>query len=129
MASRTAIVEVPDGAGARYRAGAPRPARDPHRRPGLEGGTRGEAEVLSSCYRRCLEVADSIGAKSVTFPAISTGIYGYPPKAAARVAIATLTSTPTRVERIRLVCFDQPSRGILTAALADVTGPARLTAG
>jgi acylphosphatase len=96
--------------------------------PVWKGGTRGEAEVLSSCYRRCLEVADGIGAASVSFPAISTGIYGYPPKDAARVAIATLTSTPTQVERIRLVCFDQPSRDILTAALAEVTGTARLTA-
>lgn len=96
--------------------------------PVWKGGTRGEAEVLASCYQRCLEVADSIGAKSVAFPAISTGIYGYPPTDAARVAIATLTSAPTQIEQIRLVCFDEPSRDILAAALAEVTGTARLTA-
>jgi O-acetyl-ADP-ribose deacetylase (regulator of RNase III)/acylphosphatase len=87
--------------------------------PVWKGGNRGEAEVLASCYHRCLEAADSLGVKSIAFPAISTGIYGYPPKEAARVAIATLTSTPTRVERIRLVCFDKPSRDILAAALAE----------
>jgi O-acetyl-ADP-ribose deacetylase (regulator of RNase III) len=96
--------------------------------PVWKGGARGEAEVLASCYRRCLEVADSIGAKSVAFPAISTGIYGYPPTDAARVAIATVTWAPTQVELLRLVCFDKPSRDILTAALAEVTGTARLTA-
>ena len=55
--------------------------------PVWRGGFRGEAEVLASCYRRSLEVADEIGAKSVAFPAISTGIYEYPPDAAARIAV------------------------------------------
>jgi O-acetyl-ADP-ribose deacetylase (regulator of RNase III) len=51
-------------------------------------------------------VADELGARSVAFPAISTGIYGYPAEEAAEVAISTLQSTPTEVELARLVAFD-----------------------
>jgi O-acetyl-ADP-ribose deacetylase (regulator of RNase III) len=70
------------------------------------GGVR-EAERLASCYRRALEVADELDARSIAFPAISTGAYGYPPREAARVAVETLRTTPTRVELARLVAFDQ----------------------
>ena len=63
-------------------------------------------QVLASCYRRCLEVADGLGARSVAFPAISTGVYGYPRAEAAAVAVNTLRSTPTRVELVRMVAFD-----------------------
>ncbi len=71
------------------------------------GGTRREAEVLASCYRRALEVADGLGARSVAFPAISTGVYGYPPELAARVAVTTVAATDTAVELVRLVAFDR----------------------
>jgi O-acetyl-ADP-ribose deacetylase len=70
------------------------------------GGREGEAERLASCYRRCVEIADEIGARSVAFPAISTGAYGFPPRAAAEIAVDTLRSTPTDVERVFLVAFD-----------------------
>jgi O-acetyl-ADP-ribose deacetylase len=70
------------------------------------GGDRGEAGALASCYRRSLEVADELGARSVAFPAISTGVYGYPREDAARIAVDTLRSTPTDVERAVLVAFD-----------------------
>ena len=86
--------------------------------PVWRGGGNGEAELLASCYRRSLEVADELGAASVAFPAISTGIYGYPPAQAARVAVATLASTPTRVREIRLVAFDAAARDLLAAELA-----------
>ncbi|MBO0805198.1 MAG: O-acetyl-ADP-ribose deacetylase [Nocardiopsaceae bacterium] len=94
--------------------------------PVWRGGGDGEPELLASCYRRCLEVADEVGARSVSFPAISTGIYGYPAADAARIAVGTLTSTPTGVERIRLVAFDEATRDLLAAELArDVgSGPA-----
>ena len=75
--------------------------------PRWHGGGRGEAALLASCYRRSLEVADELGAVSIAFPAISTGIYGYPPAEAAEIAVSTLRSTPTRVELVRLVAFDQ----------------------
>jgi O-acetyl-ADP-ribose deacetylase (regulator of RNase III) len=70
------------------------------------GGEEGEPDLLASCYRRCLQVADEVGARSIAFPAISTGAYGYPRELAARVAITTLRSTNTSVELARLVAFD-----------------------
>jgi O-acetyl-ADP-ribose deacetylase (regulator of RNase III) len=87
--------------------------------PVWRGGGNGEAEALASCYRRSLEIADELGATSVAFPAISTGVYGYPPDAAARVAVAAIRSTPTRVRTIRLVAFDQRAATCLRAALTD----------
>lgn len=86
--------------------------------PVWKGGDRGEADVLASCYRRCLEVADELGAGSVAFPAISTGVFGFPADRAARIAVDTLRSTPTSVERIRLMAFDKESYRLLTAAVA-----------
>jgi O-acetyl-ADP-ribose deacetylase len=74
--------------------------------PVWRGGFRGEGEVLASCYRRSLEVADEIGAKSVAFPAISTGAYEYPAEAAARVAVDTVRYAYTEVEKIMLVALD-----------------------
>jgi O-acetyl-ADP-ribose deacetylase len=96
--------------------------------PVWKGGRRDEARVLASCYRRSLEVADELGARSVAFPAISTGIYGYPPEEAARVATATVTTASTRVEVIRLIAFDRPNRDVLASALAAAQAPARLAA-
>ncbi|HTX00693.1 MAG TPA: macro domain-containing protein, partial [Acidimicrobiales bacterium] len=71
------------------------------------GGGHGEAETLASCYRRSLAVADELGARSVAFPAISTGIYGFPKDLAAAIAVATLSSTESDVERVVLVAFDE----------------------
>lgn len=85
--------------------------------PVWKGGGRDEASVLASCYRRSLEVADSLGARSVAFPAISTGIFGYPPDQAARIAVDTVRATSTEVEVIRLVAYDRSAYELLTAAL------------
>ncbi|MGW4127811.1 O-acetyl-ADP-ribose deacetylase [Amycolatopsis japonica] len=85
--------------------------------PVWEGGDQGEAEILASCYRRSVQVADELGACSMAFPAIATGVYGYPADQAARIAVATLRSTRTRVERIRLVAFDQDNYEHLAAVL------------
>jgi O-acetyl-ADP-ribose deacetylase (regulator of RNase III) len=75
--------------------------------PRYRDGRHGEPELLASCYRRALEVADEVGARSVAFPAISTGIYGYPPEEAASIAVETLQSADTGVELVRLVAFDE----------------------
>jgi O-acetyl-ADP-ribose deacetylase (regulator of RNase III) len=74
--------------------------------PVWAGGDKGEPEVLASCYRSSLAVADELGARSVAFPAISTGVYGYPPDRAAEVAMSTLSATDTAVALVRLVAFD-----------------------
>ncbi|MHB1583357.1 MAG: O-acetyl-ADP-ribose deacetylase [Acidimicrobiales bacterium] len=74
--------------------------------PVWQGGDAGEREVLASCYRRSLEVADELGAASIAFPAIATGIYGFPPDLAATIAVATVRATPTDVRLVRLVAFD-----------------------
>lgn len=74
--------------------------------PVWRGGGHGEEAVLASCYRRCLEVADELGVTRVAFPAIATGVYGYPPDQAVDVAVRTIRATPTTVELVRLVAFD-----------------------
>jgi O-acetyl-ADP-ribose deacetylase (regulator of RNase III) len=85
--------------------------------PVWEGGGYDEAEILASCYRRCLEVADELGARSVAFPAIATGVYGFPPDQAAQIAVRTITSAATAVGQVRLVAFDQGTRDLLETAL------------
>jgi len=77
--------------------------------PVWSGGGRGEPEVLASCYRRSLEVAHDLGARSVAFPAISTGVYGYPADQAAEVAVSSVKATAGRlpdIEQVLLVAFD-----------------------
>ena len=87
--------------------------------PRYLNGRTGEPELLASCYRRCLEVADELGATSVAFPAISTGVYGYPPDEAAEIAVATLRATPTQVGLARLIAFDDRTFELYEALLAD----------
>ena len=90
--------------------------------PRWRGGGRGEAELLASCYRRSLEVAAELGARSIAFPAISTGIYGYPPAEAAAVAGRTLreaaASPSPPVERAVLVAFDRATLQLYERELA-----------
>ncbi|WBB97791.1 macro domain-containing protein [Solwaraspora sp. WMMA2080] len=86
--------------------------------PVWEGGGHGEADILASCYRRSLRVADGLDVRAIAFPAIATGVYGFPADQAARIAAVTLAATPTTVERIRLVAFDEDTAGHLHAALA-----------
>ena len=74
--------------------------------PVWRGGQTGEPDVLASCYRAALAVADELGAASVAFPAISTGAYGFPRRLAAEIAVTTLRSSATEVERVVLVAFD-----------------------
>ena len=81
------------------------------------GGTHGEPALLASCYRCCLREADSVGARSVAFPAISTGVYGYPKAAAATIAVETLRGTPTSVETATLVAFDRENEALYESLL------------
>jgi O-acetyl-ADP-ribose deacetylase (regulator of RNase III) len=75
--------------------------------PIWRGGTAGESDVLAACYRNTLAVADSVGARSVAFPAISTGVYGYPSTQAAEIAVATTRAADTDVTLIRFIAFDE----------------------
>ncbi|HEX6337207.1 MAG TPA: O-acetyl-ADP-ribose deacetylase [Jiangellaceae bacterium] len=85
--------------------------------PVWRGGDHGEAEVLASCYRRSLGIADELGVRSIAFPAISTGVYGFPPEQAAAIAVGTVTATPTQAQLIRLVAFDAATRDLLLGSL------------
>ncbi|MFF3511735.1 O-acetyl-ADP-ribose deacetylase [Streptomyces sp. NPDC002573] len=66
----------------------------------------GDPALLASCYRESLRVADELGARTVAFPAISTGVYRWPMDDAARIAVSTVRNTPTAVEEVRFVLFD-----------------------
>lgn len=78
---------------------------------------RGETDrsLLESCYRRALEVADGLGARTVAFPLISAGAYGWPFEDAVACAVDTLRATPTEVDEARLVAFDQRAYDALRA--------------
>ena len=87
--------------------------------PVWHGGSRGEPDLLASCYRESLARADEVGASSVAFPAISTGVYGYPTEPAAAIAVNTVRTTPTTVRVVRFSCFNQQTLDAYRALLGD----------
>ena len=86
--------------------------------PVWHGGDAGEADLLASAYRRSLAVADEIGARSVAFPAISTGIYGYPLDPATEIAVRTCREAETSINVVKFVCFDTTTLAAYQRALA-----------
>lgn len=78
-----------------------------------------DAETLAAAYTASLAKADEVGALSVAFPSISTGIYGYPEKEAAEVSVAALLAAMTNVESVLLVAFGRRTATLWTAALAS----------
>src|SRR5687768_2323594 len=82
--------------------------------PTWRGGDQGEPDLLASCYRRSLEVAVELGARTLAFPAVSTGIYRYPVEPAAEVAVGTLRAFDGPVDRVVLVAFDDRNHTALT---------------
>jgi O-acetyl-ADP-ribose deacetylase len=88
--------------------------------PVWHGGDAGEADALASCYRRCVELASEIGARSIAFPAISTGIFGFPAGPAAEIAVGTLRTTDAgTVELARLIAFDAGTYDLYDELLAS----------
>lgn len=77
--------------------------------PVWRDGRSGEDDLLRSCYVNALAVADEVGAASVAFPAISTGIYGFPADRAAEIAVTAVRQAESGVRLVRLVAFDEPA--------------------
>jgi O-acetyl-ADP-ribose deacetylase (regulator of RNase III) len=91
--------------------------------PIWSGGGRGESELLSSCYRECLELARGEGFDKVAFPAISTGVYGYPKAEAARIAASAILAFVAGSERPReiwLVFFSRSDAELFVSATRDI---------
>lgn len=82
-----------------------------------------EAELLASCYSTCLRMAQDLGAKSISFPSISTGAYGYPICEAAKIAVKTVRDWTQRpdctLHEVILVAFDDRTKYYLDASLAE----------
>ncbi|MBK8194374.1 MAG: O-acetyl-ADP-ribose deacetylase [Lewinellaceae bacterium] len=91
--------------------------------PVYRDGTQGEPELLASCYRNVLRLAIENGLKTVAFPNISTGIYGYPKAEAAAVAIQTtkayIAENQGSLEEISFVCFDEENYALYCERLSD----------
>lgn len=85
--------------------------------PIWHGGHRGEPELLARCYRSCIALASEHAIRSIGFPAISCGVYGYPPERAARIAIATLREVAHDAMDVQLCCLDARMASIWQEAL------------
>jgi O-acetyl-ADP-ribose deacetylase (regulator of RNase III) len=93
--------------------------------PVWRGGDQGEPELLASCYRRSLELAAAQGARSIAFPCISTGIYGYPGELAAPLAVATVRAALANaalIEQVQFCCFSMHDLSLYEAVLAEPQG-------
>ncbi|WP_299814235.1 O-acetyl-ADP-ribose deacetylase [uncultured Jannaschia sp.] len=88
--------------------------------PVWKGGDAGEDDALTACYRNAMARARELGARTVAFPAISTGIYGFPPDRAARIAVRTLHAEVQDGQTVTLVAFSDRDARTLSAALDEV---------
>ena len=91
--------------------------------PVWHGGNDGEPGLLASCYRHSLELAAANGIVSLAFPSISTGVYGYPVEAAARIAVATVRSTLrefTDIQQVVFCCFSPNDLRVYEAVLIEI---------
>ena len=89
--------------------------------PVWHGGGKGEAALLASCYRNSIQVGDANGCKTIAFPAISTGVYGYPAEEAAGIAANSVAETLENwpgIEQVTFCCFGAKSAELHRAALA-----------
>ena len=91
--------------------------------PVWHGGSKGEEELLRSCYLNCLALASENGCKTVDFPSISTGVYHFPLEKASGIAIGAIAeylSAHPELDRVRMVCFDERTKGYYEAALENL---------
>ena len=122
---RARIGRCPTGGAVATAAGA-LPARHVFHAVGpvYRGGQHGEPELLASCYRKCFELAEEHGARSVSFPAISTGVYGYPLREAAAIAVGEVARQLERaegaVEEAIFVLFDRKAYDAFAEAVAEL---------
>ena len=89
--------------------------------PIWQGGASNEPALLAACYQNALKLACDLALESIAFPAISTGIYGYPLEAATEIAVASVrqhAQTPSSIERVRFVCFDDRTRTVYERVLS-----------
>ena len=94
--------------------------------PVWRDGRHGEEELLASCYRNSLALAEQRGARTIAFPSISTGAYGFPMDKAARIAVAEIRSFLERnrsMEKVVLVCFGKSAFDVHRAAVAEIPMP------
>ena len=122
-AARQALVDrigtLPTGQAAGTEAGAMRARWVIHVVGPVFARSEDRTELLASCYREALRVADELGARTVAFPAVSAGIYGWPLPNAADVAVRTVSSTPTDVTDVRFVLFSDDVLGEFQRAYAE----------
>jgi O-acetyl-ADP-ribose deacetylase (regulator of RNase III) len=87
--------------------------------PVWNGGTKNEPELLARCYRNSLALAEKNGLKSIAFPAISTGIYGYPKEPAASIAVREVQAHSGSVDRVVFCCFDVATADLYRRLIAS----------
>lgn len=93
--------------------------------PVFRGGEHGEADILADCYRESIKLAEAHNLKSIAFPSISTGAFGYPVQSAAQVAVATVINSiasTSFVKKIRFISFDVGTLNAYVAAAQDLCG-------
>lgn len=96
--------------------------------PVWQGGGRNEHELLASCYRSCFALAEQYGVRSIAFPSISTGAYGFPVDEACRIALREMKAFLRRnstMERVVVVCFDAATERAYRTALEEMQGGQR----
>jgi O-acetyl-ADP-ribose deacetylase (regulator of RNase III) len=89
--------------------------------PVYENGLQGEAQALASCYRRSMQLATELGARTVAFPAISTGVYGYPLREAQEIAVKTIAAHPAPLPELVILCtFDDETTAVTREMVSSV---------